>query len=300
MISSNSQEDIINKAALVYFSPYKSTKKTGDEIVNNLSMMEYTCDYFNIAQDEKKVCDSLYSNLDSYNLLVIGGPVYCEHMVGAIERFLKNLPQGEKEVIIYATFGGVCSGKVLPDMATILNRKGYKIISAAKVMSEHSMMFKSKKPLGREKPGKMNGPKLRTMVETALGQKNMKNGTGLTVKELTTQTMFVRVLLLLLFNPKVMYSFFLPRVLFNPSKCNSCNACSTTCPAENISEISLSPTFSDEKCLRCYNCVRVCKQGVYTARLKSFSYTLRVFWLLSFLFEKQETEIFFPQNLKQN
>lgn len=291
---SGPHEEKINKAALVYFSPYRATRKTGDEIVKNLSMMAYESDYYNIGHDERRVCESLYRTLDEYDLLVIGGPVYCEHMTGAIERFLKNLPRGEKEVIIYATFGGVCSGKVLPDMASILNKKGYKIISAAKVMSEHSMMIYSKKPLGREKPGRMNEPKMGAMVKTALSAENRNKKSGLTVKELTTQTMFVRVLLFLLFNPKVMYTFFLPRVLFDPSKCNSCRACSKSCPADNISEMAMAQTFSDEKCLRCYNCVRVCKQGVYTARLKSFSYTLRVFWLLSFLFEKQETEVFFP------
>ena len=298
MISNNSQKiNSTKNAALIYFSPYRATKKAGDEIVNSLALMEYRSDYFNIGQNEKKVCESLYKKLENYNLLVIGGPVYCEHMVGAIERFLKGLPSGEKEVIIYATFGGVCSGRVLPDMAAILNRKGYKIISAAKVKSEHSMMFISKRPLGREMPGKENGPKLQAMVETSLNPINRQNGAGLTVKELTTQTRFVRILLKLLFNPKVMYLFFLPNVLYNPSNCNSCKACLKICPAENLPDISLSEKFSDKKCLRCYNCVRVCRQGVYTARLKSFSYTLRVFYLLSFLFEKQRTEAYFPRVL---
>lgn len=279
------------KAAFVFFSPGSRTKKAGDEICVALIKCGYTCDNFDLMQGVEKVSCSLYTNVAVYDLLVIGTPIYVDHMSPPIKKFLSGLPRGEKDVIIYATFGGVGSGFTLFNMATTLTDKGYRIICGAKVRTEHTMTIFSRFPLGRLKPGDKNGPKLQAMVYYAIYTCSENTQVHVPVETFKYQTRFMYFMDKFCFNQELFFLLFLPKVIFVPSRCIKCGTCISACASGTISEIPKD--FSDKDCFMCYECVFRCKSGALTVNLKD-NYFLRALSILNIPFESLETRVFLP------
>lgn len=279
------------KAVFIFFSPGGRTKQAGDEVCAALIKCGYTCDYFDLLQSVETVSGSLYDNIAIYDLLVIGTPVYVDHMSPPIKKFMSGLPRGEQDVIIYATFGGVGSGFTLFNMAEILIEKGYRIIGGAKVRTEHTMTIFSRFPLGRLKPGDKNAPKLQSMVYYAIHTCSENAQAHVTLQTFKYQTRFMYFMDKFIFNQELFFLLFLPKVMFEPARCIKCGTCVSACASGTISEIPRD--FSDKDCFMCYECVFRCKSGALTVNLKD-NYFLRALSILNIPFERLQTQVFFP------
>jgi len=75
------------------------------------------------------------------------------HLAPTVKTYLEALPyQHGGKAMTFSTFGEVCSGGLHAQAARILKRKGYAVVGAIKVPAEHSLMLKSKNPLGKGRP----------------------------------------------------------------------------------------------------------------------------------------------------
>lgn len=179
-------------------------------------------------------------------------------------RFTLELPKGRgTHAFISATRGGTKFGKlIMPGfegtaaylLALILKIKGYKVRGVIGV--DMPLNWTALVPGFKEKDareiGKLQEPKIKTFIEALVnGEKQFGLWT------------FVSLFLGLLILPfslgyMLIARFFLSKLFFSTSACNSCGICEANCPANAIQmrgKTKLRPywTFKCESCMRCMN-----------------------------------------------
>jgi len=125
------------KPLVIFYSRTGTTRKVGTEIANQLK-----CEYEEIidlknrsgsigwlasGRDamKKKLTDiKNYSrNIDSYNIIIIGSPVWAGSVTPAIRTFLEKNKGNIKKVALFCTMGGDNPSKVFIQMEEIINKK---------------------------------------------------------------------------------------------------------------------------------------------------------------------------------
>jgi flavorubredoxin len=78
-------------------------------------------------------------NFGSYDMMIIGTPVWAGNMTPAIRTFINKMPLGSSNVALFASCGRD-TGCSLDEMSEILSRKGYK------VSLRHGFKFSGRNP----------------------------------------------------------------------------------------------------------------------------------------------------------
>jgi len=133
----------MNKKLLVYFSYSGNTRKIVNIIKDNIDCdilelkpkVPYSRDYQSVVdeyqnnENDKKVCEleSYNVNLDNYNPIIIGTPVWWYSITPVIRAFLKREDLTGKKVNVFATNAGflgrtfkeveeICNGNIVSTM----------------------------------------------------------------------------------------------------------------------------------------------------------------------------------------
>lgn len=225
----------------VYFSPTRTTKRVLDLLGKefDVQIKEY-----DLTDFQKHNMELSFSNND---FVIFGFPVYSgrvpETYVARLEKIKGNNTAG----VIIGTYGNREYDDALLEMKNIASQSGFKILGAAAIVTEHSVVRK----VGAGRP---NEEDISVITEFAKGLKNKIEN----MNELMSEDN-------LLINGNVPYRKYIhiPMAPRSTSACNACKACCKLCPTGAIIYDSKIRT-DKHKCIGCMRCIRICPKNART------------------------------------
>jgi ferredoxin/flavodoxin len=277
--------------ALVYVSPQGTARKAGRTIASFLANLGYTITEYDLAGAAREAMRSIAAEAGQHDLLLVGSPVYADHPLRPIYWFLEDIPKVNKTpALTYATFGGVSKGIALYEMGRLLAVRGYSVKGAAQVQSVHSMMFRSRNPLGSNHPCVEDWQLLEEWIDLVAPRLKDGDGSELDIESTRRDSRFYFMLTKTVFNMRVM-GMMMPPIRFNSAKCADCGACKKRCPSGRLHSIPGRPD-KGIGCLHCFECVRVCPEGAMNAPMFLGSPFIRLLQKISKRHEVQATKYY--------
>lgn len=194
----------------------------------------------------------------------LGSPVYVDHALPQVLEFIHALPEadlkGSAVAVPFVTWGAVCSGVALAEMARELKRKGWRSIGAAKVLAQHSSLWNSSVPLAQGRPDTSDRAQLEMLVTRVLARLATGQPHTLAPEELNylpaarvqeAQEKSLAKMKMLLGEHQPQHE-----------RCDRCGICIELCPAGALSWKGRYPQVG-ESCVRCHQCTRHCPQQAF-------------------------------------
>jgi ferredoxin/flavodoxin len=261
------------KYFIIYISPAGTTRHVAQRIEKTLCDLTYEVESFDLGA-RITISDLTARIREAGNdvCLFIGSPVYGCHAVPPVMEFMMQLPDNGKGYSVpFVTYGVVTSGIALHEMGMTLNRKGYTVIGAAKIVAVHSLMWRAHNPLGEGHPDAADNQMIEEMVRKVHGKLSSKPVKVLPLSELDYQPPGVRENM-----RKVTLEAarqFLPPRQVNTEACTLCGICVEKCPVEALT-LDPYPVFG-ATCFLCYNCVRLCPENAINTDLSKMEAPLK-------------------------
>jgi ferredoxin len=278
-------------ACLVYISPSGTTRKVGRRIAASIESLGYRVRQLDLGKaDRREIERFAEEDLGRASLLVVGSPVYADHIVYPVESFLEGLPDANGvPALVYATFGGVSKGITLKQMTEALQRKGYRVKGAAKVLCVHSLFFRARHPLAQGHPDEGDYAVLEKWLNAVADKLEAGDPYELNPRAVKPASPILRLLISTVINMRVT-AMILPRYRFCSIRCRRCGACQAQCPTGRLAY--LPPMHSRENCLFCMECVRVCPAAAFNAPMWMTHTVLRIMQRLTSRWEEQRTKYY--------
>ncbi|MCX5859387.1 MAG: 4Fe-4S binding protein [Proteobacteria bacterium] len=265
----------IQKVAIVFFSPQENTRMVAEwfrDIFQEKGIDARTRDLTGLNRNG--ISEAEIGFLERMDLLLVGSPVYSWHIASPVEWFASRLPRVHNKLAVpFVTYGGVNSGAALAELARSLQKHGYLIAGAGKFLGKHSLMFGGKKPLGRNHPDAGEKALTKKLVDKIISGSFEEEGAADSISWQTLNNK--RALVRMLSRTVNMKSLgpMMPKISINPEKCTKCQVCLEACPVRVIS-INTAPRILTG-CIYCYNCVRLCPEGVFEASMAGVGIGIR-------------------------
>ncbi|NMC12624.1 MAG: hypothetical protein GYA34_07045 [Chloroflexi bacterium] len=215
------------------------------------------------------------------DLLGIGTPCFSSQAPTPIKAFLQSLPPlDNKRVFVFATSGGA-PGRVLYDLARLLQIKGVDIVGG----------FLTRGELHHPAPclhGRMpNRPNAGDFAQarrfaTAVIEHVSAGRPGL-VAESRPDALKPRwgfYDLVASISTDGFLRLMLPEPKLDPTRCNQCKWCVYECPMHNIT-LQPYPSLGDQ-CIRCYRCLTGCPQQAFDANWRLGNLAVWAFYNTTF------------------
>ena len=261
------------KSLIVYFSPAGTTRHVSQIIAKKLQSLGYEAELYDLGKREgtTKLNEQIKGGLTNCCLWV-GTPVYAGHGVPQITKVLSGLPGGKTNFAVpFVTWGAVTSGLALDEMGKMFADKGYTVLGAAKITAVHSMMWRSKDPLGGGHPDARDDEMIEHLVDSVHAKWEGDPISSLFLDTLNYQPQPVQEWLQTV-NIEAAKTM-LPPLKLVEGACTRCGICEKECPAFAIT-LNPYPTFGDA-CILCYNCVRLCEDGAIKSDLSQMEVMLK-------------------------
>lgn len=257
---------------IVYCSPHGTTRHVASTIEQRLAYLGQEVNLLDLgnAQDRQKL-DRVAGETDDVCLWV-GSPVYADHAVPPVSRFIDALPANKGWTAVpFVTWGAVSSGLALHDMGRQLMAKGCVLLGAAKVVAVHSFMWRSEQPVGYGHPDGQDDAAVQSLVEQVVKRLAEKEKACLALEKLDYLSPERRERALGKSLAKTKAAF--PALVADPKLCNGCGTCAAQCPT---AAIVLDPMPKvNENCMLCLSCVRQCPQQAIPIDLEPLGEKLR-------------------------
>jgi len=255
----------LRKALIVYCSPAGSTGHVAALMKQKIesSQTPVTCVDLGEDPDVEFLIPQLVDAKDNI-CMYIGSPVYASHALAPVMTFIAHLPTARNGYAVpFVTWGGVTSGVALYEMGEALEKKGYAILGAAKVLARHSLMWAAANPLAEGRPDAADD----ALVEQLMKKVLQKLASGSPEKLPVSRLAYQKEPLHAEMQKKTFESAKaqLPLKEIHEDRCTRCGVCADVCPVEAVT-LSLLPIFGSE-CICCYRCVRACPEKALTADL---------------------------------
>ena len=228
----------IKNIHLAYYSATFSARRIVREIA---SQFEKPIKEYDITSDVPKNDISLDSDGD---LLIVGVPSYAGRVPEMAARSLKRFFGNNTPVIIVCVYGNRAYDDTLIEMKDIVEAHGFKLVSAAAVVAQHSIFPKVAE-------GRPDADDMEKLHEFAVNS-----------KELLSQISKMSAVSRLMVNGNRPYRD-TKLIPLHPegskSKCTSCHACVKMCP---VGAISMEEPYktNEKKCISCGRCIVVCPE----------------------------------------
>lgn len=235
------------KIALIYFSPTNNTANMADIIKNKLGSLEKNLqvDIINITKYSERQHDI---NIDQYNALFLGFPVYAWRAPKLAREWLQTLNGKCKKCSVFFTYGGVEPGAAHYNIKQVLEEQNFQLVSTAEFVCKHTYNCGGWKVM-----------------------ENRPNDSDFNVAEEYIKKTYQRFIsegneIVQLENPNISEKILIRleksvnKALNPPSRededCSFCGTCEDLCPA-NAMNSDLGEA-NPNLCIRCYRCFINC------------------------------------------
>lgn len=228
----------IKNIHLAYYSATFSTRRIVREIA---SQFEKPIKEYDITSDVPKYDISLDSDGD---LLIVGVPSYAGRVPEMAARSLKRFLGNNTPVIIVCVYCNRAYDDTLIEMKDIVEAHGFKLVSAAAVIAQHSIFPKMAE-------GRPDADDMEKLYEFAVNSKEL-------LSRISKKSAVSRLMV----KGNRPYRDTKPIPLHpegSKSKCTSCHACAKMCP---VGAISMEEPYktNEKKCISCGRCIVVCPE----------------------------------------
>lgn len=234
----------------IFFSPTGNTKQICSRIAFGLGGK--MVDPINLTNSNVRTKEKIELIGD---LIIIGTPVYVGRIPQQILEPLEKLKGKNQWCVIVAVNGGVQAGTVLAELTAILKTQNFRILAAANITGVHSFIHEGF-PLGKGRPDNNDLIKLQRFTQSILDK----------LADDPQEISFP--------DPNIDYTLPHPQVrakiLADPPEkdddiCIECRECYAHCPNDAIDFTTLH--IDDQKCIRCFACVRICAWNARSIKL---------------------------------
>jgi ferredoxin/flavodoxin len=296
MVSSLSLEDVMakddNKVFIVYFSPAGSTRHVARLMEKRFRELGTEPFLFDLAENSG-LSQVISEQIKEDSCLIVGSPVYVSHAVPPIMQFLAELAPAQATAVPFVTWGGASSGIALFEMARELDKKGFTILGAAKVLAVHCLMWQLEHPLGEGHPNSEDERMIQKLVDE-INRKMQSHGLrGMDLSDLAYQKEEIHAEMEKM-SLEVAKSH-MPIREIDEQLCNQCEICAEVCPTASIG-FAPYPVFG-QNCIYCFSCMRSCPEGAIQANLSEVWQRIRE--RAEFFVELPYTKIFLATNLPE-
>ncbi|HET6419197.1 MAG TPA: EFR1 family ferrodoxin [Geobacteraceae bacterium] len=238
------------KTVIVYFSQGGATSRVAGAIAAGLQSMQHQVDIVNMNEGKQP-------NLDDYDFLGIGLPVYIFRPPFKVTDYLKRLPAlNGLPVFVFLTYGTL-PGETGNKVRSALTKKGAKEVGYFKARGADYFF-------GYLKRGYLFSPDHPTASELDAAQafgrrvaERLARG-GSVIDERDRPPSMVYRLERFLTNRWFVKNMYSMLFFVKSKKCNSCGICMKVCPAGNITGDGKGHPVWGRKCMLCLYCEMKC------------------------------------------
>ena len=245
---------------IVFFSPAGTTRRVALHIEHCLAECGITARLVDLGLPAGGPVQAGGLGLDGPCCLWIGSPVYCDHALPLVAEWIEGLkPSARGWAVPFVTWGGVTSGLALPELADLLQTRGFQTVGAAKVLAEHSSLWAAAEPLGAGRPDAADLAQVRDLVAGVVANLAQAAPVPLDLGRLDYLSPSLRTEAASKSLAKAKSMMPAPRAI--ETRCTRCGECAAACP---VGAITLDPyPVMAEHCVRCQQCVRICPEGAF-------------------------------------
>ena len=245
---------------IVFFSPAGTTRRVALHIEHCLAERGITARLVDLGLPAGGPVQASGLGLDGPCCLWIGSPVYCDHALPLVAEWIEGLePSARGWAVPFVTWGGVTSGLALPELADLLQTRGFQTVGAAKVLAEHSSLWAAAEPLGAGRPDAADLAQVRDLVARVVANLAQAAPVPLDLRLLDYLSPSLRTEAASKSLAKAKSMMPAPRAI--ETRCTQCGECVAACP---VGAITLDPyPVMAEHCVRCQQCVRICPEGAF-------------------------------------
>lgn len=279
---------MISKLFICYASPSGSTRHAARMIKDALSDAAREIFVLDIGSSHNRIAFlKALQAAEKTDCLFVGSPVYRDVAVPPVMELVAALPRVENvPTAPFVTWGGVTSGIALWQMGRALQKKGFVLAGASAVVAEHSMMWRSQKPMGAGRPDAEDDRKVKAWAR-AIAERIGKGGLApLPLKSLDYQPRLLAEEM----RQKIGQPWQnIPKTV-DAEKCTQCGICVEECP---VAAVTLDPTpVFDGACFDCFNCVRLCPEEAIDSPATAAAIEQHIAQLKEKYDETPETKVF--------
>ena len=245
---------------IVFFSPAGTTRRVALHIEHCLAECGITARLVDLGLPAGGPVQAGGLGLDGPCCLWIGSPVYCDHALPLVAEWIEGLePSARGWAVPFVTWGGVTSGLALPELADLLQTRGFQSVGAAKVLAEHSSLWAAAEPLGAGRPDAADLAQVGDLVAGVVANLAQAAPVPLDLRLLDYLSPSLRTEAASKSLAKAKSMMPAPRAI--ETRCTQCGECVAACP---VGAITLDPyPVMAEHCVRCQQCVRICPEGAF-------------------------------------
>ncbi|MGB3368897.1 MAG: EFR1 family ferrodoxin [Acidaminobacteraceae bacterium] len=247
----------------LYFSPTNNTKDAVHRILKDIStkLKIETMNFYDFTLVSSR---KVKLEFDQNDVVVIGVPVYAGRVPNLLLNYLKSIVTSGALCIPVVTFGNRDFDDALIELATIMEKSGFRVISAGAFVYPHSFSNRlaSDRPDERDLMtisnfSEQSAINIRGIIQNKLDKPDMKYESS--VKTFSISAIKGEVPYRDYFKPvdKNGYVFEFRKIKPNTSnKCMKCNICVDLCPMGSIEKSN--PQVINGKCIKCCACIKSC------------------------------------------
>lgn len=245
-------------ATLIYFSQTGNTRRVAEAMGETFDKIGHAV---NVLPLERATPEDIYS----CDLLGIGTPCFNSRSPTLVRQFLWTLPSMENtKAFVFSTCGGA-PGRVLYEMANILQRKSAQVMGGILVRGEVHHPVSSFVGRFSGRPNREDLAEVRSFIHALTAHIASNRPGRLPVgnpDRLTAGKGFYD--LLALFNTDSVIRLLMPKPTLRIEACDRCVSCIESCPMKNI-HLNPDPILGDD-CIRCYRCSTGCPHGAFQVK----------------------------------
>lgn len=256
----------IKKINAVYFSATNTTKKIIKEIIEPFECTKVEYELIRQPVREK-------IQMGSDELLIIGMPVYSGRIPFPAIESIQNFKGNKTPAVITCIYGNRNYDDALVEMQDLIEENGFKIISAAAFIAQHSIM----PDVALNRPDQSDLHKIQNFsVQTSHILSQIETVNSIETLKIKGNRPF-----------KIAGKIPLQPQLIS-SHCSQCNSCINQCPVNAISE---SYKTDKDKCISCGRCIYICPQKA--RQYKGILYRVAKWKFTKDNKERKEPEMFY-------